>query len=79
VPYNFIGCSIIISIFSIFALIAAVMVYKRQHYNIAVMSTILAIFSFGFLFIGSIISIISLLIIIKIKEEFDNGKKGKEF
>lgn len=78
-PYNFIGFSIIIIIFSIFALLAAVMIYNRQHYNIAIISAILAIFSFGFLFIGSIISIISLFIILRCKEEFDNGEKGKEF
>ena len=71
--------SIIIIIFSLFALIAAVMTYKRKHLDIVIISAILAIFSFGFFFTGSIFSIISLFIILKSREEFDDGKKGKEF
>jgi len=79
IPFDTIGCSIIIVIFSVFALLAAVMSLKRQHIDVAVVGSILGIFSFGFLMIGSIISVIALIIILKSRDEFENGKKGKVF
>ena len=79
IPFDTIGCSIIIVIFSVFALLAAVMSLKRQHLDVAVVTSILGIFSFGFLMIGSIISIVALIIILKSRDEFENGKKGKIF
>jgi len=79
IPFDTIGCSIILVIFSVFALLAAVVSMKRQHLDVAVVGSILSIFSFGFLMIGSIISIIALIIILKSRDEFENGKKGKIF
>ena len=79
IPFDTIGCSIILVIFSVFALLAAIMSLKRQHFDIAVVGSILGIFCFGFLMIGSIISIIALIIILKSRDEFENGKKGKVF
>ena len=79
IPFDIIGCSIIIMIFSVFALLAAVMSLKRQNLDVAVVGSILGIFAFGFLMIGSIISIIALIIILKSRDEFENGKKGKIF
>ena len=79
IPFDTIGCSIIIVIFSVFALLAAVMSLKRQHLDVTVVGSILGICSFGFLMIGSIISIIALIIILKSRDEFENGKKGKIF
>ena len=78
-PFDTIGCSIIIVIFSVFALLAAVMSLKRQHIDIVVVGSILGIFSFGFLMIGSMISVIALIMILKSMDEFENGKKGKIF
>ena len=79
IPFDTIGCSIILVIFSVFALLAAVISLKRQHIDVAVVGSILGIFSFGFLMIGSIISVIALIIILKSMDEFENGKKGKIF
>ena len=79
IPFNTIGCSAIIAIFSIFALIAALMSLKRKHLDVAVVGSILGIFSFGFFLVGSIISIIALAIILNSREEFQDGKKGKVF
>jgi DNA-directed RNA polymerase subunit RPC12/RpoP len=79
IPFDTIGCSIVLVIFSVFALLAAVMSLKRQHFDVAVVGSILGIFSFGFLMIGSIISIIALIIILRSRDEFENGQKGKVF
>lgn len=73
------GCSIILLIFSVFALISFIACLKREHFDIAIMGSFLAIFSFGFFFIGSILSIIAFIIILKSRDEFKNGEKGKVF
>jgi len=77
--YDSTGCSLIIAIFSIFAILGAIVCFKRQHFDVAIAGTILGIFSFGFFLIGSIISIAALIIIWYSKDEFENGKKGKIF
>ena len=79
VYFDNLGCSIILVIFSIFALIALVACIKRQHFDLAVVGSFLAIFSFGFFFIGSILSIIAFVLIIISRDEFQNGDKGKIF
>jgi len=79
IPYDTIGCSIILLIFSVIALLGAVASLKRQHFDVAVAGSILGIFSFGFFMIGSILSIIALIIILRSKEEFEDGQKGKNF
>ena len=79
VSFNSAGCSIVLGVFSIFALLAAVVCYKRRNFDVAVAGSVLSIFSFGFFLIGSILSIIALIIIIMCKEEFKDGKKGKIF
>ncbi len=77
--FNSFGCSIILGIFSVFALFSVLTCVKREHFDVAVAGSILAIFSFGFFFIGSILSIISFIIIYKSRDEFKNGDKGKIF
>lgn len=72
-------CLIILVIFSIFPIIGAIVCLKRQHFDVATVGTILGILSFGFFLIGSIISIIAFVIIMKSRDEFENGKKGKTF
>jgi len=79
IPYETMGCSIILLIFSIIALLGAVASLKRQHFDVAVAGALLGIFSFGFFMVGSILSLISMFIILHSKEEFENGKKGKSF
>ena len=77
--FNNFGCSIIIGIFSVFALFSVLTCLKREHFDVAIAGSILAIFSFGFFFIGSILSIIAFVIIYKSRDEFKNGDKGKIF
>jgi len=72
-------CSMVLIIFSIFPILAAVVCFKRQHFDIALVGSILGIFSFGFFLTGSIISFVALYIIWKSRDEFENGKKGKTF
>ncbi|KYK30861.1 MAG: hypothetical protein AYK22_02905 [Thermoplasmatales archaeon SG8-52-3] len=79
IQFNSAGCTIILVIFSIIALIGTISCLKRQYIDIAIVSSFLAIFSFGFFLIGSILAIIAFIIIFRSKDEFENGKKGKIF
>ncbi len=79
IGFDSFGCTIIIIIFSIIALLAGVACFKRQHLDAAVIGSLIGIFSFGFFFIGTILCIIALVIILKSREEFEDGKKGKVF
>lgn len=79
IPFDTWGCSIIIIIFSVFALLGSVTSFQRRHLDAAAAGAIVAIFSFGFFLIGSILSIIALAIIMMSREEFEDGKKGKIF
>ena len=76
--FNFI-LSIIIMIFSIFALIGSIASIKRLNLYIILITSFMGIFTIGFFFIGSILSIIAMIIIISSKEEFINEKKEKKF
>jgi hypothetical protein len=79
IDFNSSGCTIILVIFSIIALIGAIVCLKRQHFDIAIVSSFIGIFSFGFFLIGSILAIIAFIIILRSRDEFENGKKGKIF
>jgi hypothetical protein len=79
IEFNSSSCTLIILIFSIFALLGAIFCLKRQNYDVAIVGSIIGIFSFGFLFIGSVLSLIAFVIIYKSKDEFEDGKKGKTF
>ena len=79
IQFNSAGCTIILMIFSIIALIGTIVCLKRQYFDIAIVSSFLALFTFGFFLIGSILAIIAFIIIFKSKDEFENGKKGKIF
>ena len=77
--FDTLGCSFIIAIFSIFALIGVVACLKRQNLDVAIAGSIIGIFSFGFFVIGSILSIIAFIIIMKSRDEFRNDEKGRLF
>jgi len=77
--FDTLGCTMIFAIFSVFAMLGSISCLKRQHYDVAIAGSIIGIFSFGFLCTGSIISIAAFVILMKCKEEFDDGKKGKTF
>ena len=79
IDFNSSSCTLIILIFSIFALLGAIVCFKRQNFDVAIVGSVIGIFSFGFLFIGSILSLIAFVIIYKSKDEFEDGKKGKTF
>jgi uncharacterized protein YbaR (Trm112 family) len=74
-----ISFSIIIVIFSVFALLAIFACIKRKHFSLAVIGSFIAIFSFGFFFISSILGIIAFVLIFISRDEFEDGKKAKIF
>jgi len=71
--------SIFIIIISIFALISLFACIKREYFILAIAGSFIAIFSFGFFFIGSILSIIAFILIFISRDEFKDEKKGKIF
>jgi hypothetical protein len=79
IEFDATGCTLILIIFSVFALFSTIVCLRRQHFDVAVAGSLLSILTFGFFLIGSILSIIAFVIIMKSKEEFENGKKGKIF
>lgn len=79
INFDTIGCTLILAIFSVFALLGTITCLKRQHLDVAIAGSVIGIFSLGFLFIGSILSIIAFVLVMKSREEFENGKKGKIF
>jgi len=79
ISYDTIGCTLIIAIFSVFALLGAISSFNRRNLDVAIVGSIIGIFSFGFFLIGAIVSIVALIIILISRDEFENGKKGKIF
>jgi hypothetical protein len=77
--FDAMGCTFILAVFSVLALIGVITCFRRQHVDVAIAGSFIGIFTFGFFLIGSIISIIAFVIIIKSRDEFENGKKGKIF
>ncbi len=73
------GYSIFIIIISIFALISLFACIKREYFILAITGSFIAIFSFGFFLIGSILSIIAFILIFISRDEFKDEKKGKIF
>ncbi|MDI6916387.1 MAG: carboxypeptidase-like regulatory domain-containing protein [Thermoplasmatales archaeon] len=62
-------CSIVIFILSFFTLLGGIFALKRRHFGIAVIGAIMGIPALGFL-IGSILSIIALILIVLSRNEF---------
>lgn len=78
-PMDLIWCQSILIIFSVIVLLGATVSWKRQHHDVALFGSVVGIFSVGFFMIGSVLSILALIIIIYSREEFEDGKKGKSF
>jgi len=79
VKYDSLACSMVLIIFLVFTILASLACLRRMHLDIALFGSFISIFTFGFFFIGSILSIIAFVIIYKSMEEFEDGKKGKIF
>jgi hypothetical protein len=77
--YNSLACSMILIIFLVFTFFAAIACLKHKFLDIAIFGSFFSIFTFGFYFIGSILSIIAFILVYKSMEEFENGEKGKIF
>jgi hypothetical protein len=59
--------------------IAAIMCWKRKNSDVALIGSIFGMVTIGIYFSGLILSIIALWLILKSRDEFDDGKKGKSF
>lgn len=76
--FNKLALTIFIIIFSIFALIGSITVFKRRYYAFTAVCAFIGIFSIG-LFVGLVFSVLALDLIIVSRDEFENGTKGKVF
>jgi len=54
-------------------------VWKRNYFDIALIGCLVGVFTVGFFFIGSILSIIAFYLIYQSRDEFVDEKKGKSF
>jgi hypothetical protein len=70
--------SLSLVIFSIFALVGSITVFKRRYFVFTAICAVIGIFSIG-LFVGLVLSIVALELIIVSRDEFENGTKGKVF
>jgi DNA-directed RNA polymerase subunit RPC12/RpoP len=78
-PSNLLWSSLVVIILSIVSIFGFIASWKRQHFDVALVCTIISIFTIGFYFIGSVLGFIALVLLLKSKEEFNDGKKGKSF
>ena len=72
-------CTTILLILSVVCLIGMFSSWRRNYSDVAIIGCIVGIFTIGFFFIGSILSIIALYLVYTSRDEFDDGKKGKSF
>jgi len=79
IEYDSLACSLVLIVFLIFTILAVFSCLKCKNLDIALFGSFISIFTFGFFFIGSILSIIAFILIYKSMEEFEDGKKGKIF
>jgi hypothetical protein len=63
-------CGIIGCILSVFALIGGIVAVKRKSWGLAIMGGILGIFTIGPIFLGSIISLVGLILVAVSRKEF---------
>lgn len=77
-PFGNTALSILLVIFSFFAIIGSITVYKRRYFIFTALCAFIGIFSIGMI-IGLVLSIIALELIIVSRDEFENGTKGKVF
>jgi len=74
----FIICGVIVIIFSIFALIGGLASIKRKMWGLALACAVLGLFSIGFIFISSILSLIALILIAISKKEFETESMNQQ-
>lgn len=72
-------CTIILLILSVVCLIGLFSAWRRNYSDVALIGCLVGVFTIGFFFIGSILSIIAFYLIYQSRDEFDDGKKGKSF
>jgi hypothetical protein len=63
-------CGIIGSILSIFALIGGIVAVKRKAWGLAIVGGILGLFTIGPMFLGSIISLVGLILVVISRKDF---------
>ena len=69
-------CGAITLIFGLFLLIGGIFAIKRVHWMIALIGSILGLFTIGPMFTGSILSLVALILLFLAKDEF-KGKGNK--
>jgi hypothetical protein len=71
-------CGTIFVVLSVFPIVGGILALKRKMWGIAVVGGILGLFTVGFLFLSSILSLIGLILVIISKKEFLLGEQQKD-
>jgi hypothetical protein len=77
-PIGNIALTAALIVFSFFAIIGSITIFKRRYYTFSAICAFLGIFSIG-LIVGLVLAIIALELIIVSRDEFENATKGKVF
>lgn len=64
-------CGTIGIILSIFPIFGGILAFKRKYWNIAILSSILGLFTIGVLFLSSILSFIGMILLFLNKKDFN--------
>ena len=71
-------CGVVFLIFGIVLLVGGIFAIKRMNWGIALVASIVGLFSLGPFLLGSIFSLVALILLFMSKEEF-KGKRKEEF
>lgn len=78
-PNGYAWLSGILIIFSVVCLIGLLSSWRRMYSDVALIGSIVGIFTIGFFLINVVLGAIACYLIWKSRDEFDDGKKGKNF
>lgn len=78
-PQSLIWSSLVVIILSIVSIFGFIASWKRQHFDVALVCSLISIFTIGFFFIGTVLGFVAFVLILRSKDEFNDGKKGKSF
>ncbi len=70
------ACGVLVLVFGVFLLLGGIFALKRDHWSISIMGAILGSFSIGPLFLGSLLSLIALILILLSRDEFKEEDTG---
>ncbi len=72
-------CGVVIIILAVFPFLGGIMAMKRKMWTLALVGSILGLFSIGIFFISSILSFIALILLVTSRKEFEENRAEQPF